>query len=121
MKLLIVDDSNIMRRAIEKYLDGTGVSLVGTAGDGETALRLFRELLPDLVTLDITMPRMDGLTCLDEMMKIKPDAKVLIISALKDPATGIQALKKGARGFLPKPFTQVELKQEIAAICGAPS
>jgi two-component system chemotaxis response regulator CheY len=117
MKLLIVDDSNIMRRAIEKYLSPFKLQLVGTAGDGEAALTLFRQHLPDIVTLDITMPRMDGLACLDAILKIKPDTKVLVISALKDPATGLQALRKGARGFLPKPFTPAELQTEITALC----
>lgn len=113
MKLLIVDDSNIMRRAIEKYVKPFDLDIVGTAADGEAALALFRQHLPDLVTLDITMPRMDGLVCLDEIMRIKPSTRVLVISALKDPATGLQALRKGARGFLPKPFTEAELQEEI--------
>lgn len=116
MKLLIVDDSNIMRRAIEKYLEERRFTLVGTAADGERALELFRQHLPDLVTLDITMPRMDGLACLDQIMKLKPDTRVLVISALKDPATGLQALRKGARGFLSKPFTARELGEEIDAV-----
>jgi two-component system chemotaxis response regulator CheY len=118
MKLLIVDDSNIMRRAIEKYLSDFNLELVGTAGDGEAAVALFLQHLPDMVTLDITMPKMDGLACLDEIMKIKPTAKVLVISALKDPATGLQALKKGAKGFLSKPFTKDELRIEFEAIIG---
>jgi len=113
MKILIVDDSNIIRRAIEKYLHEFELECVGTAGDGESALVLFREYLPDIVTLDITMPRMDGLSCLEKIMQIKPDTRVLIISALKDAATGLQAVRKGARGFLAKPFTQQELKEEI--------
>jgi two-component system chemotaxis response regulator CheY len=118
MKLLIVDDSNIMRRAIEKYLTDFHLELAGTAGDGEAALVLFRRHLPDLVTLDITMPRMDGLSCLEAMLAIKADTKVLVISALKDPATGLAALRKGAKGFLAKPFTQAELQTEIAGLCG---
>jgi len=113
MKLLIVDDSNIMRKAIEKYLSDFGLELVGTAGDGESALEMFKAHLPDLVTLDITMPRMDGFACLDEIMKIKPDTRVLIISALKDSATGLMAVKKGARGFLSKPFSAEQLREEI--------
>ncbi|MDR2028332.1 MAG: response regulator [Treponema sp.] len=121
MKLLIVDDSNIMRRAIEKYLEAKRFTLVGTAADGETALRLFSQFLPDLVTLDITMPRMDGLTCLEKMLAIKPEAKILIISALKDSVTGLQALKKGAKGFLPKPFTAAELQREIEDVLGGAS
>jgi two-component system chemotaxis response regulator CheY len=116
MKLLIVDDSNIMRRAIEKYLENKQFVLAGAAADGEAALRMFSQFLPDVVTLDITMPKMDGLTCLEKMLAIKPDARVLVISALKDPVTGLQALKKGARGFLPKPFTAAELQKEIEDI-----
>jgi two-component system chemotaxis response regulator CheY len=118
MKLLIVDDSNIMRKAIEKYLERKQFTLVGSAGDGESALQMFSQFLPDLVTLDITMPRMDGLTCLEKMLAIKPDAKILVVSALKDPVTGLQALKKGAKGFLSKPFTAQELQQEIEEILG---
>ena len=113
MKLLIVDDSNIMRKAIEKYLSEFGLDCVGTAGDGESALALFREHLPDLVTLDITMPQMDGLTCLENIMKIKPETKVIIISALKDAETGLRAIKLGAQAFLQKPFSQEQLHEEI--------
>jgi len=118
VKLLIVDDSNIMRRAIEKYLADFQLDLVGTAGNGEQALELFKETKPDLVTLDITMPKLDGLSCLKEMRSIDPEARILIISALKDPATGLEALKLGARGFLSKPFTQEQLKEEIEEILG---
>jgi two-component system chemotaxis response regulator CheY len=113
MKLLIVDDSAIMRRAIEKYLATKRFTLVGTAEDGENALRMFSKFLPDLVTMDITMPKMDGLTCLEKMLLIKPDTRILVVSALKDPVTGLQALKKGAKGFLPKPFTAAELQREV--------
>lgn len=118
MKLLIVDDSNIMRRAIEKYLKDFKLNLVGTAGDGEQALILFKEHSPDIVTLDITMPKLDGLGCLKEMMKLNPKCRVLIISALKDPATSLNALKLGAKGFLSKPFTEIQLKEEIEEILG---
>ncbi|MDR2314629.1 MAG: response regulator [Spirochaetaceae bacterium] len=121
MKLLIVDDSNIMRRAIEKYLEHKQFTLVGAAADGEAALRIFSQALPDLVTMDITMPRMDGLTCLDKMLAIKPDVKILVISALKDPVTGLQALKKGAVGFLAKPFTAAELQKEVEEVLGSGS
>lgn len=118
MKLLIVDDSNIMRRAIEKYAAPLGLELIGTAGNGREALLLFEQLRPDLVTLDITMPLMDGLSCLYEMMKINPHAKVIVISALSDQATGLKALKLGARSFLPKPFTEKQLAEELRLVAG---
>lgn len=111
MKLMIVDDSSIMRKAIEKYLSGTNIEIVGTAGDGVQAIELFKKTLPDVVTLDITMPEMDGLQCLEELLKIKPDVKVMVVSALKDEATALEALKKGARSFLGKPFTPESIKE----------
>lgn len=113
MKLLIVDDSNVMRRVIEKFLQQFNLDLVGTAGDGLKALEMVKAHKPDLITLDITMPLMDGLSCLEQIMVINPDAKVIVISALKDQATALQAIKKGASAFLPKPFTQEELCEEI--------
>lgn len=119
MKLLIVDDSSIMRRAIEKYLGPLGLQICATAANGKEALDFFRQHLPDLVTLDITMPLMDGLTSLAEMKKIKPAAKVIVISALSDQATGIKALKLGASAFLPKPFTEPQLLEEIRRVVGA--
>ena len=72
-----------------------------------------KEKSPDLVTLDITMPEMDGLSVLDEMIKQKPETKVIVISALSDKATGIQAIKKGAKSFIPKPFTTEDVQNAI--------
>lgn len=111
MKLLIVDDSSIIRKAIQKYLGQLDVEIVGEAGDGKTALDLFQELDPDLVTMDITMPEMDGLTCLEEMLKIKPETRILVISALSDQATALKAMKNGAKGFLGKPFSEDKVKE----------
>jgi two-component system, chemotaxis family, chemotaxis protein CheY len=119
MKLMIVDDSSIIRRAIGKYLAPLGLDLAATASDGQEALDRFREVKPDLVTLDITMPQMDGLTCLAQMVGIDPQARIIVISALSDPATGLKALKLGAKSFLPKPFTEVQLVEEIRRVAGA--
>lgn len=109
MKLLIVDDSSVMRRTIEKHLTNYNLEIVGTAKNGKDALNQFEMKRPDVVTLDITMPEMDGLTCLDKMMAINPDAKVMIITALSDKYTGLLALDKGARSFLYKPVNQTDL------------
>lgn len=118
MKLMIVDDSNIMRRAIQKYLLPFGLEIVATAADGVSALREFNRCRPDIVTMDITMPELDGLGCLVEMLKIKPETRVLIITALSDPETGLEAIRKGARGFLTKPFTAAQLQEEMEHILG---
>ncbi len=109
MRLLIVDDSSIMRRIIEKNLKDYDIEIIGTAPDGQKALEIVKEKKPDVITLDITMPGMDGLACLDEIMVIHPQAKVMIITALSDKLTGLKALDKGARGFLYKPVNAGDL------------
>ncbi len=119
MKLLIVDDSALIRRAIDKFLGKGDIDIVGQAGDGVKALELFKEHGPDVVTLDITMPEMDGLTCLEEMMKVKANAKVLVISALTKPGIAIDALDKGAKHFLKKPFTESELLEAFEKVVNA--
>jgi two-component system, chemotaxis family, chemotaxis protein CheY len=111
MRLLIVDDSSVVRLAIQRDLDSGDITEVDQAGDGEEAVRLYQEKLHDVITLDITMPRMDGLTCLESLLKINPEAKILIISALRDQATALIALKRGARGFLCKPMNPEELRE----------
>ncbi len=111
IKLLIVDDSSIMRRTIERNLGHYNLEIVGTAATGVEALELVKEKKPDIITLDITMPEMDGITCLVEIMKIHPQAKVMIITALSDKLTGLQALDKGARGFLYKPVNSMALSK----------
>jgi two-component system chemotaxis response regulator CheY len=111
MKLLIVDDSIVVRRAIECDLESGEITEVDQAATGEEAVELYAAKLHDVVTLDITMPGMDGLTCLDKLMEINPDSRVLIISALRDKATAIDAIKRGASGFLCKPINPAELKE----------
>jgi two-component system, chemotaxis family, chemotaxis protein CheY len=111
MKLLIVDDSSVVRRAIERDLESGEITEVDQAPTGEDAVRLYSTKLHDVVTLDITMPGMDGLTCLDKIIQINPKARVLIISALRDKATAIDAIKRGASGFLCKPINPPELRE----------
>ena len=118
MKLLIADDSTIIRKVIEKNLQSLGLEICASVDNGKKAVDAYRKMKPDLVTMDITMPQMDGMSALKEIMSIDPDAHVLIISALKDSNTGIEALKLGAAGYLPKPFTPDQLVEEIALLIG---
>ncbi len=118
MKFMIVDDSVIMRKAIEKYCKTFNFDFVGAAGNGIDALKLFNEHLPDIVTMDITMPEMDGIACLEEVLKIKPETKVIIITALKDKETGLKALRIGAKGYLTKPFSEAQIQEEIKSVLG---
>ena len=70
---------------------------------------MFKQYSPDLITMDLTMPEMDGLACIDEIIQINSQANILVVSALSDKATGLSAITKGARGFLCKPFNDEEL------------
>jgi len=116
LKLLIVDDSFIIRQAIKKYLKKYNLEVVGTAENGKIALELFEKTNPDIVTLDITMPEIDGLTVLEEMIKINKDVKVMVVTALTDKATGLKAIKLGAKSYLPKPFTEEKLQESFDRI-----
>jgi len=118
VKILIVDDSMTIRQAIEKNLKDFHVEVVGTAGDGKTALEMFKNEDPDVVTLDITMPELDGITVLEEMMKMKRDVKVMVITALKDKATGLRAIQLGAKSYMVKPFTSEKLKIAFSRMMG---
>lgn len=116
LKLLIVDDSFIIRQAIKKYLKKYNLEVVGTAENGKVALELFEKTNPDIVTLDITMPEIDGLTVLEEMIKINNSVKVMVVTALTDKATGLKAIKLGAKSYLPKPFTEEKLQESFDRI-----
>jgi two-component system chemotaxis response regulator CheY len=115
-RLLIVDDSNIMRRRIERSQRFEALQVVGTAGDGLEALELARRTDPDLVTMDLTMPQMDGIECIAKLVAMKPSLRILVISALADKATAVQAMEQGANGFLHKPFTDRQLNDAIAEL-----
>jgi two-component system, chemotaxis family, chemotaxis protein CheY len=116
LRLLVVDDSNIIRSRIMRIVMAgmlPGAQIVGLARDGQQAVQLFKAHNPDCVTMDLTMPNMDGIKCIEEIMAINPDVPILVVSALADKATAIAALRKGARGYLHKPFTE---KQLVAAL-----
>jgi two-component system chemotaxis response regulator CheY len=113
-KLMIVDDSNIMRRRIERSQQFDELELIGTAGNGLEAIELFKKADPDVVTMDLTMPQMDGIECISKLVELKPAIRILVISALADKATAVEAMEKGANGFLNKPFTDRQLNEAIA-------
>ncbi|MGH8295360.1 MAG: response regulator transcription factor [Steroidobacteraceae bacterium] len=116
LKLLIVDDSNIMRRRIERSQQFEELEVVGTAGNGVEALELFHKTNPDMVTMDLTMPQMDGIECIAKLVQLKPAVRILVISALADKATAVEAMERGANGFLNKPFTDRQLNEAIAEL-----
>ena len=116
MKLMIVDDSNVIRRKIERSAYIGHLEVIGMAPDGISAVKLCQQTNPDLVTMDLTMPHMDGIECIEQLISIKPDLLILVVSALADKATAIEALKKGAHGFLCKPFSEEELSDALGEL-----
>lgn len=110
-RLMIVDDSNIIRNRIERSFEDSGVDIeiVAVASDGLEALQKFEEFEPEYITMDLTMPHMDGLECIQRIIAEDPTVSILVVSALADKITALKALQYGARGFICKPFNEEEL------------
>lgn len=122
MRLLIVDDSNMIRSRISRVVQNgglPGISLVGLARNGAEAVRIARSTLPEVVTMDLTMPEMDGVECITELLRFLPKVNILVVSALSDKSTAIAALRQGARGFVAKPFSDDELKMALMDVMEA--
>lgn len=113
MKFMVVDDSLMIRNQIERILDGSKFEFCGSAQDGQQAIDEFTNLKPRVVTMDLTMPRMDGLEAIKKMIEIDPNVRILVVSALKDTDTALEALELGAYGFLCKPFTDYDLISSV--------
>lgn len=103
-RILIVDDAAFMRMMIKDILGKNGFEVVGEAQDGAQAIEKYKELEPDLVTMDITMPEMDGITALKEIKKINSEAIIIMCSAMGQQAMVIDAIQAGAKDFIVKPF-----------------
>jgi len=112
-KVLIVDDAAFMRISIKNMLSKNGYEIVGEAENGAIGVELYKELQPDIVTMDITMPEMSGLDALKEITKLDPQAKVVMVSAMGQEAMVREAIVSGAKGFIVKPFKEEGI---IAAI-----
>src|SRR5205085_12240623 len=104
------------RRRNERPQRFEQLAQVGTAGDGREALELFKTTAPDVVTMDITTPQMDGIECIARLVAMKPAVRILVVSALADKATAVDAMERGANGFLNKPFTDRQLNEAIAEL-----
>jgi two-component system chemotaxis response regulator CheY len=116
MKLMIVDDSGIIRNRITRLagtLSSLRIDVVGPAKHGREAIDLFATSQPDIVTMDLTMPEMDGVECTRRLVDMCPDVRILVVSALSDKPTALKALKNGASDFLYKPFNDRQLIDAI--------
>nr|WP_269778850.1 response regulator [Acetomicrobium sp. S15 = DSM 107314] len=103
-RVLVVDDAAFMRMMLKDILLKGGFEIAGEATNGAEAVRLYQELKPDLVTMDITMPEVDGIAAVKEIKKIDPNAKVVMVSAMGQQAMVIEAIQAGASDFIVKPF-----------------
>lgn len=107
--VLIVDDSRTSRRILRNMLEANGYDIVGEAENGEIGYLKYKELLPDIVTMDITMPNMDGIESLSLIKRENADAKVVMITAAGQKEKMVDALKRGADEFITKPFEEKEI------------
>lgn len=105
-KIMIVDDSLIIRMNLKKIFESRGYQVAAEAANGQEAVEKYRALQPDLVTMDITMPVMDGITALHRIRLEDPYACVIMISALGQEVKIIEAMNKGARHYIVKPFDE---------------
>ena len=103
-RVLVVDDAAFMRKMVSDVLARGGHEVAGEAGDGAEAVARFKELAPEVVTLDITMPGKDGLDALREIIELDPSARVVMCSALGQESKVLESIKLGARDFVVKPF-----------------
>ncbi len=104
--ILIVDDAAFMRVSIKNMLSKHGYEVIGEAENGKVAIQKYQELLPDIVTMDITMPEMDGLASLKKILAINPSANVIMVSAMGQESMVREAVLSGAKGFIVKPFKE---------------
>jgi len=119
--IMIVDDAAFMRGSLKYIIESAGHNVVGMAKDGQEALKLYREVKPDIVTLDILMSGMDGLTALKAIKKDASGAKVVMVTALGQEEKQEEAFKLGASGYIRKPFKQTEIVDEIKRVLGSDS
>lgn len=112
-KILIVDDSLIVRMNLRKILTENGHEIVAEASNGEEACQKYAETKPEIVTLDITMPKMDGIEALANICKVDNEANVIMISALGQEAKILEALDKGAKQYIIKPFKNTDVLAKI--------
>jgi two-component system, chemotaxis family, chemotaxis protein CheY len=115
MKILIVDDSNVIRTRIARIiqLGAMPMEVIGSASNGAQAVHIAKAAQPDVITMDLTMPEMDGVAAIKALMQVNARFNILVVSALTDKGTAIAALRHGARGFLHKPFTDEQLMRAL--------
>jgi two-component system chemotaxis response regulator CheY len=112
-RVLIVDDAAFMRISIKNTLSKNGYEIAGEAENGLVAIEKYKELKPDITTMDITMPEMNGLDALKAIIAIDPHAQIIMVSAMGQEAMVRDAVLSGAKGFIVKPFKEEGLLSAV--------
>lgn len=118
VRVLVVDDALFMRTVLKAMLTKNGYEVVGEAENGERAVARYQELSPDIVTMDITMPEMDGITAVKEIKKLDAKAKIIVCSAMGQQPMILEAVKAGAVDFIVKPFQEDRVIASIERVAG---
>lgn len=116
VKVLIVDDALFMRVKLRDILVKNGYEIVGEAANGLEAVAKYKELKPDLTTMDVTMPQMDGITAVTEIRKFDPTARIIVCSAMGQQTTFIDAIQAGAQDFIVKPFQEGKVLEAMRRV-----
>jgi len=119
IKVLFVDDSSFMRSLLKGIILKDPYQSVGEASNGKEALELYRKLKPDLVTMDIVMPEMDGIDAVKAIREIDPEARIIMVSAMGQQGMVIDAIQAGARDFIIKPFQPPRVLEALKRVSGS--
>jgi two-component system, chemotaxis family, chemotaxis protein CheY len=117
-RVLIVDDAAFMRMMIKDILEKNGFQVIGEANNGLKAVELYKKERPDVVTMDITMPDMDGIEAVKAIKAFDPEAKVIMCSAMGQQTMVMDAIRAGARDFIVKPFQPDRVLEAIKKVVG---
>jgi len=117
-RVLITDDAMFMRVTLRNILTQNGYEVAGEAANGKEAVRLYQDLKPDLVTMDITMPEMDGISALKEIKRLDPDAVVVMCTAMGQKNLVVEAIQAGAKDFIVKPFQPPRVLESLHKLLG---
>lgn len=118
LRIMVVDDALFMRNMLKDIFTRAGYEIAAEAENGESALALYQQTRPDLVTMDIVMPKKSGIEALQEIMASDPQACVVMVSALGQDSLVIEAVEAGARDFIVKPFKEAKVLEIVRRITG---
>ncbi len=120
-KVLVVDDAAFMRMLLKDMITKAGYEIVGEAANGKEAIEKYKELNPDIVAMDMIMPEMNGIEATKEIMRLDPNAKIIVCSAMGQQMMVIEAMQAGAKDFIVKPFRQDKVIEVLSKVVNTPT